>query len=627
MRWSRLVRMAGAVVVGTAGVTASGIGMASLLGEGPIAGAVTCVPAGTTGLTAAIVATSGQTIAAQTVSAAGCGYGIYVGPGVTGVTIGGTTAANAVTVTGANDTGIFAEQTSGLTVENDTVNGNGVAPNPAVGSYGGVVLAGVTNSTVTLNTVTNNNGGGIFVNDNGPTDPGAPNAGPGAPVPSSGVTVSNNTISGNYGSCAIVYSTHNSGGSITNSVIDGNVITGHPGVYTASGPDVGGIVVATASAGATVSGIQVNTNSVSGSFEGGIIVHAHAPGDVVTGVSIQNNNVFGGNNWGATNGPPTTAGVIVGTDIIPGATAPVIQQTTVANNTISGQFYGIWISGVTGLGTSPANTISVLKGGTPIYTTPVPGTGYWQTASDGGVFTYGTAGFYGSAGGLTLNQPVVGITPTQDQGGYWLVASDGGIFSYGNAKFYGSAGNIALNEPIVGMAATPDGFGYWLVASDGGIFSYGDARFFGSTGNITLNKPIVGMASTPDGNGYWLVASDGGVFAFGDAKFHGSTGNITLNKPVVGMAATPDGGGYYLVASDGGIFNYGDAKFHGSAGDIALNQPVVGMAVSPDGAGYWLTAADGGVFSYDALFYGSGGGLKLVKPVVGVSAVGTTYSG
>ena len=55
------------------------------------------------------------------------------------------------------------------------------------------------------------------------------------------------------------------------------------------------------------------------------------------------------------------------------------------------------------------------------------------------------------------------------------MATDGGIFSFGGAPFYGSTGSIALNKPIVGMAATPDGGGYWLVASDGGIFSYGDA--------------------------------------------------------------------------------------------------------------------------------------------------------
>src|SRR5579859_5124449 len=48
-------------------------------------------------------------------------------------------------------------------------------------------------------------------------------------------------------------------------------------------------------------------------------------------------------------------------------------------------------------------------------------------------------------------------------GGYWLVASDGGIFTFANAHFFGSTGNIHLNQPIVGIAATRDGLGYWLV--------------------------------------------------------------------------------------------------------------------------------------------------------------------
>ncbi len=87
-----------------------------------------------------------------------------------------------------------------------------------------------------------------------------------------------------------------------------------------------------------------------------------------------------------------------------------------------------------------------------------------------------------------------GTSPTSGTG-YWLVASDGGIFSFGDAAFYGSTGATALNKPIVGMASTPDGKGYWLVASDGGIFSFGDAAFYGSTGATALNKPIVGLGS------------------------------------------------------------------------------------------------------------------------------------
>ena len=140
---------------------------------------------------------------------------------------------------------------------------------------------------------------------------------------------------------------------------------------------------------------------------------------------------------------------------------------------------------------------------------------------------------------LRSTNPSSAWPPPPTDSGYWLVASDGGIFTFGDATFYGSTGNVALNKPVVGMAATPDGHGYWLVASDGGIFTFGDATFYGSTGNVALNKPVVGMAATPDGHGYWLVASDGGIFTFGDAAFYGSTGNIALSQPVVGMALRP----------------------------------------------------------------------------------------
>ena len=245
---------------------------------------------------------------------------------------------------------------------------------------------------------------------------------------------------------------------------------------------------------------------------------------------------------------------------------------------------------------------------------------YWLIASDGGVFAFGTAGFFGSTGSIKLVKPVVGGVATNSGNGYWMVASDGGIFAFGDAPFKGSAGGLKLNQPVVGMAAVPQTGGYWLVASDGGIFSYG-APFFGSTGSIKLNQPIVGMAATPTGNGYWLVASDGGIFAYGDAGFFGSTGSLKLNKPVVGMAPTPTGKGYWLVASDGGIFSFGDAQFLGSTGGLTLNKPVVGMSATGSGNGYWLVASDGGIFAYgDAEFEGSTGSIKLNQPIVGMAS-------
>ena len=116
----------------------------------------------------------------------------------------------------------------------------------------------------------------------------------------------------------------------------------------------------------------------------------------------------------------------------------------------------------------------------------------------------------------------MGIAASQDGKGYWLVATDGGVFAFGDAHFWGSMGGTHLNKPVVGLAQNTLG-GYWLVASDGGVFSF-DATFFGSLGGIVLNAPVTGMAVTDDGQGYWMVAADGGIFAFGDAPFWGSAG-------------------------------------------------------------------------------------------------------
>jgi hypothetical protein len=97
-------------------------------------------------------------------------------------------------------------------------------------------------------------------------------------------------------------------------------------------------------------------------------------------------------------------------------------------------------------------------------------------------------------GNQVLNKPVVGMAATPTGQGYWMVASDGGIFAFGDAPFYGSMGGQPLNQPIVGMAAPiaapPAGSappttdqttlpGYWLVATDGGLFAF-DTPFFGS---------------------------------------------------------------------------------------------------------------------------------------------------
>jgi hypothetical protein len=233
--------------------------------------------------------------------------------------------------------------------------------------------------------------------------------------------------------------------------------------------------------------------------------------------------------------------------------------------------------------------------------------GYWSTTTDGAVYSFGGAPYFGSMGGQALAKPIIGLTPTPSAGGYWQLSGDGGIFSFGNARFLGSTGAMRLNQPVVGMASTPSGNGYWLVAADGGIFSFGDAKFLGSTGGIALNRPIVGMAPTKTGRGYWLVASDGGVFAFGDAAFLGSTGGNTFS-PIVDLTPTPSGGGYWMTTAAGSVLPFGDATWVGEVDKVGFCDvpAAVGMTPTKTGRGYWVQTRDGNVFAFgDAVDHGS----------------------
>jgi hypothetical protein len=43
------------------------------------------------------------------------------------------------------------------------------------------------------------------------------------------------------------------------------------------------------------------------------------------------------------------------------------------------------------------------------------------------------------------------MTATPDGTGYWFVASDGGVFNYGTAGFFGSLGKGGVND-VAGMS-------------------------------------------------------------------------------------------------------------------------------------------------------------------------------
>src|SRR5213076_986596 len=110
-----------------------------------------------------------------------------------------------------------------------------------------------------------------------------------------------------------------------------------------------------------------------------------------------------------------------------------------------------------------------------------------------------------------LNKPIVGMAPTSTGRGYYLVASDGGIFTFGDAHFYGSTGGRFLLEPIVGMTPRHGGGGYWLLARDGSVFPFGSAHFFGSAAGAMAGQRAVSLDATPQNDGYWVASEWGGV--------------------------------------------------------------------------------------------------------------------
>jgi hypothetical protein len=254
--------------------------------------------------------------------------------------------------------------------------------------------------------------------------------------------------------------------------------------------------------------------------------------------------------------------------------------------------------------------------------------GYWLVGSDGGIFTFGSADFYGSTGALTLQRPVVGITPTPDEGGYWLVASDGGIFSFGDAGFFGSIPGLGLapagssnpkrlNSPIVGMVPSADGGGYFMVASDGGVFAFGDAKFEGSCPGIGgCSGAAVAVMPDASGNGYWLVTATGHVYTFGDATNYGAPGPQAV--PVTAAVRTTDGKGYWLLFSNGAIAAYGDAaSLGGPVGSVGGFNPATAIFTTSEGGGYWVASANGSLYTYgDAPNDGSMAGQHLNGSII-----------
>jgi len=277
-----------------------------------------CTPAGSTGFTAVVVAHHGQTISG-TINASGCDLGVYVGPGITGVTVAGAT------ITGATRHAILVQNTAGVAIVHNTVKNNEPTGETSEESKA-IQLEGTNGVTVSQNVVSNNGGGGIAVLDDGPSTPdGLASAGV---VPSRNNLIVQNNVTDNTNGCGIVVAAYSQGGGVISNRVVGNTVENNPA----------GIVVATDRLNTIATGNQVvNNTSVDNGFAG-VIIHSNAPGDVVSATAVTNNTV-------SHNGSPQPSiGILVAT----GAPTSKLTGTSIVANRICNENVPIATIGDTG---------------------------------------------------------------------------------------------------------------------------------------------------------------------------------------------------------------------------------------------------------------------------------------
>lgn len=381
-------------------------------------------------------------------------------------------------------------------------------------------------------------------------------------------------------------------------------------------------------------------------------------------------------------------------------TGIVVRQTGAWDQLVSG-----FMASLIGLAFIPPFTNRAVVG--LAYPQPMTdvNAGYWIAGSDGILVEYNNAPFWGSPySGFEVNLqdqvnnqyepngqlqlPLTGIASPRTAPGYWLVAEDGGVFSFGSAQFYGSlpatspypfitktvAGTTTFDSAVVAAPdILPADRGAYITDSEGflpptefssvhhgnyvGTVTPGTgfdassvaqyqadqpAATAGST-TITVDNVIVDMAGAVDDAGYWLVDNQGHVYSFGSAVYHGNaaTDVTTLNGNIVAIVRSPgtptapvegmEGDGYYLLGSDGAVFCKGDAVDYGD-GISSWVAPLTGIDVYPTG-GYYLVNELGDVYSLP----GSGttpppppyhGGissdLALAAPITGITVPPTS---
>lgn len=236
---------------------------------------------------------------------------------------------------------------------------------------------------------------------------------------------------------------------------------------------------------------------------------------------------------------------------------------------------------------------------------------WWAVSTDGQLWAAnnGPAAPVGTPISPLVN-PIAGIAMTPDQQGLWLVGVDGGVFTVGSAGFYGSLGGTTQNAQTVAIVPTLSGHGYWLIQADGGVATFGDAPFWGSLPGYATVHDVV--SATPFSNGYCMFEADGHYECWWAASGNWTgrlllTSKQPLTDPLTAGAAEfgqyPCSGqvscGGIVSDREGNVYPY---LYGTSSGGLSSIQwgPIL-AASGYGGNGYRLLGADGSTYDFGSL--------------------------
>jgi ribosomal protein L24E len=130
--------------------------------------------------------------------------------------------------------------------------------------------------------------------------------------------------------------------------------------------------------------------------------------------------------------------------------APVVGIAVAATGT--GYYEVASDGGVFAFGTAPFYG-SLAGDGLDVVGIMTTTTGYDLITYRGQVYAYNSPSYGSTLSHAITVTNIVGGAATAANGGYRLVGSDGGVFDFGDAQFFGSMGGQPLNAPMVGIAS------------------------------------------------------------------------------------------------------------------------------------------------------------------------------